>query len=87
MIDKIVLVFKAKSAKISPAACRGAVSRLKDALNDLVVDPSLQSLCFKAKVENANKLSRFWRFAADYRMAEASETDILLPPHSSQLET
>lgn len=54
VIDKTVLVFEAKSAKISPPAGRGAVNSLKDALKDLVVDSSLQSLRFKARVENAN---------------------------------
>lgn len=54
VIDKTVLVFEAKSAKISPPAGRGAVDSLKHALNDLVVDPSLQSLRLKARIENAN---------------------------------
>lgn len=54
VIDKTVLVFEAKSAKISPAAGRGAVSSLKSSLQDLVVDPSHQSLRFKARIENAN---------------------------------
>ena len=59
VIDKTVLVFEAKSAKISPAAGRGAVSSLKKSLNDLVVDPSHQSLRFKARVENANSPLHF----------------------------
>lgn len=54
VIDKTVLVFEAKSAKIKSGAERGAFKSLKSSLQDLVVDPSRQSLRFKARIENAN---------------------------------
>ncbi|KQM64787.1 MULTISPECIES: hypothetical protein [unclassified Sphingomonas] len=54
VIDKTVLAFEAKSAKISSPARRGAVNSLKDALKELVVKPSRQSLRFKARVDNAD---------------------------------
>lgn len=54
VIDKTVLVFEAKSAKISPPAGRGAVNSIKRALKELVVKPSRQSLRFMARVENAD---------------------------------
>lgn len=54
VIDKTVLVFEAKSAKIKSGAERGAFDSLKSSLQDLVVDPSRQSLRFKARIENAN---------------------------------
>lgn len=51
LIDKTVLVFEAKSAKIGAPARRGAVSSLRDALDELVVKPSRQSFRFKERVE------------------------------------
>lgn len=53
VIDKTVLVFEAKSAKISAPARRGATNSLKDALDELVVEPSRQSRRFKERIEAA----------------------------------
>lgn len=50
VIDKTVLVFEAKSAKISAPARRGALRSLKDALKELVVAPSEQSLRMKQRI-------------------------------------
>jgi hypothetical protein len=48
-----VLVFEAKSAKISGPARRGAVDSLRDAFTALVVEPSVQSHRLKARIEAA----------------------------------
>ncbi|MEZ2410409.1 hypothetical protein AB6806_26780 [Bosea sp. RCC_152_1] len=53
IIDKTMLVFEAKSAKIKSAARRGAVQSLKEALHELVVAPSEQSLRLKQRVLEA----------------------------------
>ncbi|KAB2765751.1 hypothetical protein [Brucella anthropi] len=53
VIDKTVLVFEAKSAKISAPARRGALRSLKDALKELVVAPSEQSLRMKQRILSA----------------------------------
>ena len=54
VIDKTVLVFEAKSAKISAPARRGATNSLKEALDELVVGPSRQSRRFKERIEAAD---------------------------------
>ncbi len=54
VIDKTVLIFEAKSAKISAPARRGALTSLKGALNDLVMAPSEQSLRLKQRIVGAN---------------------------------
>ncbi len=53
IIDKTILIFEAKSHKVKPAARRGALNSLKDALKDLVVAPSEQSARLKAHIEGA----------------------------------
>lgn len=53
VIDKTVLVFEAKSAKIDGPARRGALNSLKGALRKLVVDPSDQSARFKRILQTA----------------------------------
>ena len=53
VIDQTVLVFEAKSAKILPAARRGALNSLKGTLGDLVVEPSAQSAGFAMRVRSA----------------------------------
>lgn len=50
IIDKTLLIFEAKSAKISAAARRGALRSLKDAMNELIVTPSEQSLRLKQRI-------------------------------------
>jgi hypothetical protein len=58
IIDKTVLIFEAKSAKLSAPARRGALRSLKDALNELIVAPSEQSLRLKQRILGASgKLS------------------------------
>jgi hypothetical protein len=54
IIDKTVLIFEAKSAKLSGPARRGALSSLKDALNKLVIAPSEQSQRLKERILGAN---------------------------------
>ncbi|WEJ08476.1 hypothetical protein [Sinorhizobium prairiense] len=54
IIDKTVLIFEAKSAKISAPARRGALRSLKAALNDLIVAPSEQSLRLKQYILGAS---------------------------------
>lgn len=54
IIDKTVLIFEAKSHRIKPAARRGALNSLKEALKDLVVAPSEQSARLKAYIEGAS---------------------------------
>lgn len=58
-IDKTVLIFEAKSAKISGAARRGAIRSLKEALDDLVVSPSEQSLRLKQRIIGAKGVLSF----------------------------
>ncbi|MEG8022124.1 hypothetical protein [Sphingomonas aerolata] len=53
VIDKTVIVFEAKSAKIDGPAKRGALNSLKGALRKLVVEPSDQSARFKRMLEAA----------------------------------
>lgn len=53
MIDKTIIVFEAKSAKIDGPARRGALNSLKGALRKLVVEPSNQSARFKRMLEAA----------------------------------
>lgn len=54
IIDKTVLIFEAKSAKLSAPARRGALRSLKDALNELIVAPSEQSLRLKQRILGAS---------------------------------
>ncbi|MES3093868.1 hypothetical protein O6027_19900 [Sphingomonas aerolata] len=59
VIDKTVLIFEAKSGKISGPARRGALNSLKGALKDLVVEPSDQSARLKRYIEQANGVLHF----------------------------
>lgn len=54
IVDKTLLIFEAKSAKISAAARRGALRSLKDAMNELIVAPSEQSLRLKQRILSTN---------------------------------
>lgn len=54
VIDKTMLIFEAKSAKISAPASRGAIGSLKEVLQELVVAPSEQSLRLKKHVDSAS---------------------------------
>lgn len=54
IIDKTILIFEAKSAKLSAPARRGAFRSLKDALKELIVAPSAQSLRLKQRILDAN---------------------------------
>ena len=53
VIDKTVLVFEAKSGRITPPARRGAPERLKSDLEKLVVEGSVQSERFRDRVTRA----------------------------------
>lgn len=54
VIDSTVLVFEAKSGKVSPPARRGAEGRLKTDLYKLVGEASIQSARFKTLIETAS---------------------------------
>ncbi len=54
VIDKTVLVFEAKSGRISPPARRGAPERLKGDLEKLVVEGSVQSERFRDRIISAD---------------------------------
>jgi hypothetical protein len=54
VLDKTVLVFEAKSGRITPPARRGAPDRLKDDLKKLIVDGSEQSERFRDRVLGAD---------------------------------
>lgn len=54
IVDKTVLIFEAKSAKLSAPARRGALRSLKDALNELIVAPSEQSVRLKQRILGAS---------------------------------
>lgn len=59
VIDQTVLIFEAKSAKLSDAARRGALNSLKRDLGKLVVDASDQSLRLRRHIEAATGELRF----------------------------
>lgn len=59
VVDKTVMVFEAKSAKIDGPARRGALNSLKGALRKLVVDPSDQSARFKRMLQSAQGVLSF----------------------------
>lgn len=59
VIDKTLIVFEAKSGKIEEAAKRGAINSLKEALETVVLGPSIQSARFKTLVETATSPLRF----------------------------
>jgi hypothetical protein len=59
VVDKTVIVFEAKSAKIDGPARRGALNSLKGVLRKLVVDPSDQSARFKRMLQDAHGVLSF----------------------------
>ncbi len=59
VIDKTMLIFEAKSAKISAPASRGAIGSLKEVLQELIVAPSEQSLRLKRYVDKASGPTKF----------------------------
>ena len=50
-IDSFALVIECKSGKVTPPALRGAPDRLRRHIQELVIDPNLQSLRFKKRLE------------------------------------
>jgi hypothetical protein len=59
VIDKTVIIFEAKSGKISSAGRRGAVGSLKKDLGRLVVEPSEQSERLKRRLQAAEASVEF----------------------------
>lgn len=59
VVDKTVLIFEAKSGKVSAPARRGALNSLKGALQDLVIDASDQSARLKRHIEKSTGVLRF----------------------------
>lgn len=54
IIDKTLIIFEAKSAKIKPSARRGSTQSLTEALKELVVKPSEQSRRLKQLIQSAS---------------------------------
>ena len=50
-IDSFALVIECKSGKITPSALRGAPDRLRRHIQELLIDPNLQSLRLKNRLE------------------------------------
>ena len=50
-IDSFALVIECKSGKITPPALRGAPDRLRKHIQELIIDPNLQSLRLKNRLE------------------------------------
>lgn len=50
-IDSFALVIECKSGKITPPALRGASKRLRKHIQELLIDPNLQSLRLKTRLE------------------------------------
>ena len=50
-IDSFVLVIECKSGKLTPPALRGAPDRLRKHIRELLIDPNLQSLRLKNRLE------------------------------------
>jgi len=53
VLDRIVIIAEAKSHRLTPEALRGAPSRMKKHVQDLIVDPSLQSARLEGFIEAA----------------------------------
>ena len=52
-IDSQALIIEAKSHRISKPALRGAPNRIKRHLNEILIDPSIQSLRLKKEIDKA----------------------------------
>lgn len=50
-IDNYMIIFEAKSGKITDSALRGSPDRLKKKINELLIEPNIQSKRLKEKVE------------------------------------
>lgn len=50
-IDSFALVIECKSGKVTPPALRGAPDRLRRHIQELLIDPNLQSLRLKERIE------------------------------------
>ena len=50
-IDSFALVIECKSGKVTPPALRGAPGRLRKHIQELLIDPNLQSLRLKKRIE------------------------------------
>lgn len=50
-IDSYMIIFEAKSGKITDSALRGSPDRLKKKINELLIEPNIQSKRLKEKVE------------------------------------
>ncbi|MCA6358103.1 hypothetical protein [Phenylobacterium sp.] len=61
VLDRVIMLFEAKSAALTPAGLRGAPERVRRHVRDLIVDPSVQSqrltsVIWKAKEGDAGAL-------------------------------
>ena len=54
VIDSFMLIIECKSGKLTPSALRGASSRLRRHIKELVIEPNLQSLRLKNRVASLN---------------------------------
>ena len=50
-IDSFALVVECKSGKVTPPALRGAAGRMRKHIQELLIDPNLQSLRLKTRLE------------------------------------
>lgn len=51
IIDNYIIIFEAKSGKITEPALRGSPDRLKKKINELLIEPNIQSKRLKEKLE------------------------------------
>lgn len=77
VIDKTVLAFEAKSGKVSPPARRGAENSLKNDLDKLVGDASVQSARLKALLEAASAPIPFETATGPWMIDPAEVRDIV----------
>lgn len=54
-IDTYIIIFEAKSGKITDPALRGSPDRLKKKINELLIEPNIQSKRLKEKLEHLIK--------------------------------
>lgn len=77
VIDKTVLAFEAKSGKVSPPARRGAENSLKNDLDKLVGDASVQSARFRTLLEAATAPVTFDTSTGPWTIDPAEVRDIV----------
>lgn len=59
VVDRVVLIIEAKSHRLTPEALRGAPKRMKRHVQDLVLEPSLQSAKLESLINSAKSGDKF----------------------------